>query len=130
MQNVFSVRMRKRASPLSAVLLEHCRDLGKRVEKVLKPTPKVLGRFISSASRSISTSSQLRNRSTHIVRESPSKLVLEELSSTTFATNLELNRASLELIILAKINMQFISNCLDKRQMCKGNLLFWKRSTI
>ena len=86
----------------------------------------MIGRFRSSAS----TSSQLRSRSTHIVRESPSKIVLEEPPSTTFATNLELNRAILQLIILAKINMQFISNCLDTRQTCKGNLLFWKSDLI
>ena len=39
---------------------------------------EIIGRFRSSSSRS----SPLRNRSTHIERESPSELVLEEPSST------------------------------------------------
>ena len=39
--------------------------------------------------------------STNIERESPSKLLLGEPSGATFATNLELNRASLELIIVS-----------------------------
>ena len=38
---------------------------------------EIIGRFRSSTSTSTSTSFQLRNRSTHIERESPSQLVLE-----------------------------------------------------
>ena len=73
----------------------------------------LLGRFRSTVSTSMS--SQLRNQSTHIEREWLSKLILGKPSSMTFATNLELNRMSLELVILAKIHVQFISNCLDKK---------------
>ena len=42
----------------------------------------------------------------------------------TFSTNLVLNRRSLDLIILAKIDVQFKSNCLDKKQMCKCKQMF------
>ena len=62
-------------------------------------------------------------------RESPSELVLEEPSSTTLATNLELNRTSLEFIILAKINAQFMSNCRGRKQIYKGRL-FLKRNSM
>ena len=72
----------------------------------------------------------MHNRTTHIERELPSELVLEELSSTTFAKNLELNRTSLELIIMAKINAQFISNCLGRKQKCTGSLGFGKEHNL
>ena len=42
----------------------------------LWPASQILGRFRSSTSTSTSTSFQLRGRSTHIERESPSELVL------------------------------------------------------
>ena len=83
------------------------------------------GRFRPSANTS--SSSQLCNRYTHIERESPSELVLEEPSSTTFAAHLELYRTSLESIILGKINLQFISNCLDRQQTHRGSLCFGKK---
>ena len=44
----------------------------------------VVGRFRSSTSTSTSTSFQLRNRSTHIERESPSHLVLEAAAQYEF----------------------------------------------
>ena len=84
----------------------------------------IIGRFRSSTSTSTSTSFNcatdlriLRGNHRHY---SYSK----QPFSTSFSANLVLNRTSLELIILAKVIGQFISNCLDKMQMFKGNLLF------
>ena len=60
----------------------------------------------------------------HIEREYRSELVLEDSSSRTFAKNLEMDITSLELIILAKTNVHFISNCFGRKQMYKGSILF------
>ena len=55
-------------------------DFGKRISGIKLTIRTIIGRFRSSTS----TSFQLRNRSTHIERESPSHLVLEAAVQNEF----------------------------------------------